>query len=187
MKTYLQSFDFLTPDDIEQLLSCSARRLLKKSDYWIREGQICREVAFVQRGTLRSFYTSGKGNEITYCITFPQNFLTAYSSFITGQATEENIQALTEVELLVVPRHCIQDLEQKNPAWLRFLKIMAEQQYLELEQRVFQLQKNNASKRYADLIKNHPGYIQHIPLQYLASYLNITQRHLSRIRKEMDF
>lgn len=187
MKTYLQSFDFLTPDDIEQLLACSAPRHLKKSDSWIREGQICKEVAFVVSGILRSYYASDKGTEITYCITFPNTFIAAYSSFITGQATEENIQALTDVELLVIPRHCIEELERKSPAWLRFLKIMAEQQYLELEKRVFQLQKNNASKRYADLIKNHPGYIQHIPLQYLASYLNITQRHLSRIRKEMDF
>ncbi len=38
-----------------------------------------------------------------------------------------------------------------------------------------------------DLLTNHPEYIQQIPLQYLASYLGITQRHLSRIRKEITF
>jgi len=67
------------------------------------------------------------------------------------------------------------------------LKVVAEQQYIELEKRIFKLQKDNASKRYADLIKHQPEYILKIPLQYLASYLGITQRHLSRIRKEISF
>ena len=42
-------------------------------------------------------------------------------------------------------------------------------------------------QRYGNLIKNQPEYIQNIPLQYVASYLGITQRHLSRIRKEITF
>ena len=86
-----------------------------------------------------------------------------------------------------MPKHKIDNLALKNQNWVRFLKIVAEQQYIELEKRIFQLQKNNALQRYADLIKNQPEYIQNIPLQYLASYLGITQRHLSRIRRDMSF
>jgi len=185
MKQYLQSFQVLQNDEIEALLAFSTQKAIKKMDYFIREGETCKEVAFVLSGTLRSFYISSKAEEITYCITFPNNLFTAYSSFITGQQTEENIQALTNVELLVIPKSKIEELAQQNPNWLKFLKIMAEQQYIELEKRIFQLQKNNALKRYTDLLHNQPEYIQQIPLQYLASYLGITQRHLSRIRKEI--
>ena len=113
--------------------------------------------------------------------------MTAYSSFITGQSTDENIQAITSVELLIVPKNKIDDLASKNPNWMKFLKVVAEQQYIELEKRIFQLQKNDALQRYADLIKKQPEYIQNIALQYLASYLGITQRHLSRIRREISF
>ena len=56
-----------------------------------------------------------------------------------------------------------------------------------LKKYCFQLQKNNALQKYELLLKNQPEYIQQIPLQYLASYLGITQRHLSRIRKEISF
>jgi ribosomal protein L10 len=56
---------------------------------------------------------------------------------------------------------------------------------MELETRFFQLQRDSAAQRYSTLLTNHPDYIQNIPLQYLASYLGITQRHLSRIRKEI--
>lgn len=187
IKNYLKSFNVLTDDEIENFIQLSTKRELNKSDYFIREGEICKEVAFVLTGTFRSFYVSDKGEENTYCIVFPNNFMTAYSSFITGQCTSENIQAITTVELLVIPKNKIDNLAMKNPNWVKFLKIVAEQQYIELEKRIFQLQKNNASQRYADLIENHPKYIKNIPLQYLASYLGITQRHLSRIRKEISF
>ncbi|MCZ8285856.1 MAG: Crp/Fnr family transcriptional regulator, partial [Bacteroidia bacterium] len=56
-----------------------------------------------------------------------------------------------------------------------------------LEKRIFQLQRVHAKQRYDDLLKNHPEYVQRIPLQHIASYLGITQRHLSRIRKELVF
>jgi len=187
IKKYLKSFNVLTDDEIENIILLSTKRELNKTDYFIREGETCKEVAFILSGTFRSFYISDKGKEITYCITFPNNLMTAYSSFITGQSTDENIQAITSVELLIIPKNKIDNLAMKNPNWVKFLKIVAEQQYIELEKRIFQLQKNNALQRYADLIKNQPEYIQNIPLQYLASYLGITQRHLSRIRRDMSF
>ena len=187
IKNYLKLFNVLTDDEIENFIQLSTKRDLIKGDYFIREGETCKEVAFVLSGTFRSYYISDKGEEITYCITFPNNLLTAYSSFITGQGTDENIQAITSTELLIIPKNNIDDLVVKNPNWVKFLKIVAEKQYIELEKRIFQLQKNNALQRYTDLIKNQPEYVQNIPLQYLASYLGITQRHLSRIRREISF
>ena len=88
---------------------------------------------------------------------------------------------------MVIPREKIALLSASNPRWVRFEKMIAEQQYIELERRVFQFQKEKAAERYKDLLNNYPDYIRHIPLQYLASYLGITQRHLSRIRKEIVF
>lgn len=187
IKNYLKSYNILTDDEIEIFMQKTSKRNLKKQDYFIKEGETCKEVAFVLNGIFRSFYISDKAEEITYCITFPNNLMTAYSSFITEQSTVENIQAITDVELLIIPKSTIDDLASKSPNWIKFLKIVAEQQYIELEKRIFQLQKNNAFQRYSDLLNNQPEYIQNIPLQYLASYLGITQRHLSRIRKEISF
>lgn len=184
---YLTTFNILSDNEVKELIAASNLKVLDKSDYYIREGEICNDVAFVIEGTLRSYYFSNKGEEITYCITFPNNLLSAYSSLITGQETEENIQAITQVKLLVFSKDIIDTLALKYPNWIHFMKIIAEQQYIELEKRIFQLQKSNALQRYSDLLKNQPEYLKHIPLQYLASYLGITQRHLSRIRKEIAF
>ena len=73
----------------------------------------------------------------------------------------------------------------ESPNWIKVQKYFAEQMYIELERRIFSYQKEKAKERYQQLIEKYPEYIEQIPLQYLASYLNITPRHLSRIRSEL--
>jgi CRP-like cAMP-binding protein len=187
IRHFLKSFNILTDNEVEIFIRLLSSRTLKKSEYFIQEGQTCNQVAFVLSGGLRTYYTSDKGEEITYCITFPNSLITAYSSFLTAQPTQENIQAITKTELLIIQKNKFETLSHQNLNWILFLKIIAEQQYIELEKRIFQLQKSDAKKRYVDLVKNQPEFIQKIPLHYLASYLGITQRHLSRIRKELTF
>jgi CRP-like cAMP-binding protein len=187
IKLYLQSFQIFTDVEIDDFIALTSQKLLKKSAYFIKEGNVCSQVAFVLSGTLRSYFINAKEEEITYCITFPNNLMTAYSSFLTGKPTQENIQAITKTELLIIPKNKIELLAKNNSKWIYFLKVIAEQQYIELEDRIFQLQKGDASKRYADLLSKHPEYIQKIPLQYLATYLGISQRHLSRIRSSFKF
>jgi CRP-like cAMP-binding protein len=124
---------------------------------------------------------------MTYCFRFPNDLIASYSSFISGRASTETMQAISDADVLVIKREKIEELTAKNPNWIQFLKVIAEQEYLELEKRFFQLQRDNAAQRYTSLLDNQPNYIQDIPLQHLASYLGITQRHLSRIRKEVSF
>jgi len=187
LKYFLQSFNVLSEAEIDDFIKLTSLKILKKGEYFIKEGETCKHVAFVLSGGLRSYYISDKDEDITYCITFPNNFMSAYSSYLTEQPTEENIQAITNTELLIVRKDQAEKLAHLSINWVIFLKIIAEQQYIGLEKRIFQLQKSDAAKRYSDLLENQPELIQNIPLQYLASYLGISQRHLSRIRKELTF
>lgn len=184
LNSFLAQFNLFTEAEIEHTISLFSSRKINKSDYFIREGQKCAEVAFIEKGIFRSFYSSQTGDEITYCFRFPGDLIAAYSSFITGNGSLENMQALSDAELLVVRRKDIDLLVEENPNWVKFLKVIAEQNYLELEGRVFQLQRDSAQERYENLIKEQPEYIRKISVQHLASYLGITPRHLTRIRKQ---
>jgi len=183
MRDYLKSFNILSDDEIDLFESKLIRKTLKKGDYFIKEGRTSKEVGFVVSGLFRSFYYSSSEEEVTYCFAFSNSFVSAYSSFLTQTKTMENIQALTSVELLTISRNEILKLENSSANWLRFSKLIAEQEYIKMEKRIFILQKESAEKRYEDLLTNEPQYLQLIPLNYLSSYLGITQRHLSRIRK----
>lgn len=184
LKSSLQAFNVLTDDEIENFIQCFSSKNLNKSDFFVKAGETCNEIAYIKSGFFRSFYITDKGEEVTSCLKFPGSLMTAYSSFITGHGSFVNMQAIVPAELLVVQKKVMEDLANENPNWMKFLRIIAEQQYIELEKRTFQFQSDSAVQRYTALVEQHPEYIQNIPQQYLASYLGITQRHLSRIRKE---
>jgi len=182
MESYFHSFGIFMQEEIQQLIKLFEKREIAKNEFFIKEGNAVKEVAYIKSGIFRSYYTSPDGNESTYCFRFPHEMMTAYSAFITDSASLENMQALTVSEIWVIKKQDISTLEKTNTNWTRFLKIIAEQQYIELEERVFQLQRDTSLQRYNNLLSKQPHYLQQIPLQYLASYLGITPRHLSRIR-----
>lgn len=184
LKEYLNQVSFLTEEDVN-LLQNVRSKTLKQGECFITEGNVCKEVAFVVKGVFRSFYHSSLEEDITYCFTSSGGFVSAYSSFLMGSPTIENIEALTDAELLIISRAEITRLEESNVNWLKFLKLIAEQEYLKMEKRIFILQKETAEKKYEDLLINQPDLLQLVPLQYISSYLGITQRHLSRIRRKV--
>lgn len=183
LKHYLSSQGIFSDGEIEQFLELVDYKVIAKGDFFVQEGNVCEKFAFVISGIFRSYYYSSEEEEITYCFSFPDSFLTAYSSFISGTKSVENIRAVTNTELFLVHKNKIEQLIKENKSWLFFAKKIAEEHYIFLENRIFQLQKEKAEKRYVNLLKEHPNYLNEIPLQYLASYLGITQRHLSRIRR----
>ena len=186
LQHYLAQFNLLSTEEIDSLKNLGQLKSLKKGSYFCREGEVIQYFAYIHRGIFRSYFTDSKEKETTYCIRFPHCFLSAYSSLLTGSATRENIQALTDAELLYFSKADLDKLSASSPRWLRLLKHLAETEYITLEQRIF-LHSESAQERYLQLLKKEPELIKHIPLGHLASYLGITQRHLSRLRKEIRF
>ncbi|MFT6002742.1 MAG: CRP-like cAMP-binding protein, partial [Flavobacteriales bacterium] len=93
MRNYLKSFNILSNDEIDFFESKVTYKKVEKGDFFIKEGKICKEVAFVISGLFRSFYYSSSEEEVTYCFTFSNSFVSAYSSFLSQTKTVENIQA----------------------------------------------------------------------------------------------
>ncbi len=187
IKDYFRSFSIFSDNEINDLVQDFVSTKINKSEYFVQEGDNCKEIAFIQSGIFRSYYTSDNGTENTFCFRFPNNLLAPYSAFITGNPSMETMQAITDANLLIIKKKKIEHLIEGDPNWIKFLKLNAEYEYLELEKRFFQFQKDNATQRYVSLLQKQPEYIREIPLHYLASYLGVTQRHLSRIRKEISF
>jgi len=187
MEKYLESFNLFSETDIAELLSLGTYQTIKKGNYFFKGESVCNKVAFVFSGRFRHFYHLDSGEEVTYCFTLADNFITAYTSFVSNKNTKEHIQALTDSSLFVIPKTTMERLINTRKNWLAFSRIIADRQYIKRENRIFLLQKENAKHKYEHLLQTKPEYLQTIPLQYLASYIGVTQRHLSRLRKEISF
>ena len=175
----LKSFHAFSESDIENGLNCMTPKLFKKNDYLIKEGKTCDWIGFVNSGIVRSYYYSSKGEEVTYCLTFPHTFITAYSSFIRNEKTFENLHAISDLEVWIIRKKDYQALIQSSSAWLAFSNHFAEQSYVLMENRLLSLQMESAEQRYKSLLNDFPEYLDYVPLKYIASYLGITPRHLS--------
>ena len=187
MKSFFQSLHILSEAELARLDGLTKPKQLRKGDFLIRAGTVCTELLYVHSGLLRSFYVKENGEEATYCLTFPGQPMTALSSLITQLPTEENIQALGPTEVEVLRRDDLERFYADSIGWTRAGKFLMEQQYVELEKRIFSLQQLSARQRYEQLLAQHPAYLRHVPLQHLASLLGITPRHLSRLRRAVSF
>jgi len=176
----------MTEADCEALELLTKTKKFKNKEFLIQENSVSKEIVWIKKGMLRSFYYNNKGEEITYCIAFENSLMTALSSFISGTPSQENIQTIGDVELISITKENVDKLCENNLKWTNFFKIMIEEQFIELENQLFNIQRYTAKKRYEKLMSEFPVYVQRIPVQYLATYLNITPRHLSRIRKEIN-
>ena len=135
LKISLESFGVLTNGEIGSFIQSFQVKKLDKFEFFIREGEVCSEIAFIKTGIFRSFYISGNGEEIISCIKFPGSMMTAYSSFVSGQNSFVNMQSITSSELLVVQKKVVDQLITNSSNWIMFFKLIAEQQYIELEKR----------------------------------------------------
>jgi CRP-like cAMP-binding protein len=185
MKEFLNTYRFLKDAELSLIAPFATMRHLKKGEYFIRQGEVCTEVAFVKKGIFRNFITSISGEENTHCITLPNSTLLSYTSYITGEATIENIQAISNAEIFTFSKEVLDKAINESNNWMNYMKVVSESEYMKLEKRVFSLVSEKAKERYLSLLEQNPLYVQQVPLQYLASYLGITQRHLSRLRREV--
>lgn len=183
MKSVFQSIQVLSQNELNLLEDLITFRKLKKGELLLKENQVCNEIVFIKKGILRSYFFNHQGDEITNCFAFENEFMASFSSFITQNIAEENIQALADTELQILSRESLEKLYKLGNQWQEIGRKLTEMEYVTLQKRMISFQKLSGTQRYNELYQNHQEYLQMIPLQCLASYLGVTPRHLSRIRK----
>ncbi|MGN7823298.1 Crp/Fnr family transcriptional regulator [Chitinophaga sp. 22536] len=159
-------------------------KTLAKSAFFVEEGKVYREIGFVVKGLLRSYYLV-EGEEINTAFFTEGQWPKAYHSFLTQTASRQWIQALEDSELITISYKQLQYLFANSPAWERFGRIATENLYIASQLRSEMLLLEKPAERYINLVKTHPHLLERVPLYHLASYIGIKQPSLSRIRKRL--
>lgn len=101
IQQFFQHFNIFSESEIGNFTALFERRTLNKNDFFVREGERCKEIAFIETGIFRSYYTSEDGKDMTYCFRFPNDLIASYSSFVSGEPSQENMQVISEAEILI--------------------------------------------------------------------------------------
>jgi CRP-like cAMP-binding protein len=158
---------------------------LRKKQYLLQEGDVCRYTAFVEKGMLRTFTVDEKGNEPILQFSMEGWWIADLYSFLTEEPSMYNVEALEECELLLITKENWEVLLAKVPAFERYFRLLIQNNLIATQRRLMSSLSESAEEKYTKLINNFPGCIQRVPQHMIASYLGITPETLSRIRAQM--
>jgi CRP-like cAMP-binding protein len=158
---------------------------LRKRQYLLQEGDVCKYTAFVEKGMLRTFTVDEKGNEPILQFSMEGWWVADLYSFFTGEPSPYNIEALEDCELLLITQPSWEMLLQKIPVLERYFRILVQNNLIATQRRLMGAMSETAEEKYTKLINNFPGCLQRVPQHMIASYLGITRETLSRIRSQM--
>ncbi|GAA0872421.1 Crp/Fnr family transcriptional regulator [Gangjinia marincola] len=158
------------------------REEFPKGHLILREGEVCKNVYFLEKGLLR-YFIHNSGEEVTKFFTIPPYCFTSIQSFSNQKPSKENIETL-EKSIVYTMSKSSSDRLMELDSWNQFvLKLIEEVQFF-TENILVSLQNQTAEERYAALIEKESELFINVPLKHIASYLGIKPQSLSRIRKK---
>jgi CRP-like cAMP-binding protein len=174
-----------TNEELDALEECLLVRDIPQGEFVVRAGQVCQYVSFVNRGLVRLYYTFD-GKDISIGFAGVGKYTAEYESFLTRRPAAQNIEALTNTQVIDLGFNDMQRLYQQYPAFQEFGRKIAEMLFVLLNQRNTALLALTPEERYRDMIAGNPQLLQQVPQYMLASFIGVTPEHLSRIRRKMS-
>lgn len=183
LEEFIGRYAHLAPAEMAEVVKRFKGKTIRKNDHLLQEGQVCKDMVFVQKGCLRLYYMSGD-IETSVWFSFLGSSAIELSSFISGRPTNYFLQAIEDTDVLVLPKAELDKLCHKYPRMQEMMKNFLEDVVINIIDRFTSLQRDSAETRYRDLL-NKPDYLQKIPQKYLASFIGVTPTSLSRIRRKI--
>jgi CRP-like cAMP-binding protein len=183
LEEIIQSIYPLPQQVLEEVLGHFQHLEYPKNYFLLKPGKPCKYLWFMTKGAVRYFYTNEQGKEINTWFSLDTQIITDTTSFVHQEPSQESIQLLEDSEMYAFEYTALQTLLQKHHSFaLWYIKLVEMNYVAQIEDRLADLQFLDAKQRYQKLLNFYPDITNRISLGNIASYLNITQETLSRIR-----
>jgi len=183
LEDVIQTIYLLPEQVLEEVLVNFQHLEYPKNYFLLKSGKPCKHLWFMTKGAARHFYTDEQGKEMNTWFSLDTQIIVDTTSFVKQEPAHESIQLIEDSEVYSIEYAALQVLLQKHHSFaLWFIKLVELHYVAQIEDRIADLQFLDAKKRYQKLISLNSGITNRVSLGNIASYLNITQETLSRIR-----
>jgi len=185
LSRYIQEKINISDTELKTVMTYFKIMKVKKNEFLVNHGESSQRTFFVGKGCLRIFFLTEDGQEATRYFAFENQFATALISFITGDPSAEFIQAVEATELLYISHDDFYHLLEIIPEWEKFYRSYLENAYVNNTNRLMSFITMDATERYRLLLSQSPIIVKRLPNKMVASYLNISQETLSRLKSKV--
>jgi CRP-like cAMP-binding protein len=171
--------------DKNLLESRVTQRLVKRRQFILQEGFPCKHYSFVVTGCFRMFGVDTKGTEHNIQFAIENDWIADIGSFHSGKPSRLFIEAIEPSVILQIEQRDLYFLFTNISNLNRIFKVIIENKYVELQNRVLQNISSTALERYLAFHEQYPTLALRLPNTQVASYLGITPEFLSKLRKDI--
>jgi len=156
---------------------------LKRREFLVTEGQVCRCNYFVEKGCLRMFHINGKMVEQTTQFALETWWLSDYFSFSKQKPSDYSIQAIEKSLIVAIDYQRQDELFAEIPKLESYFRIMMQRALAASQLRVKLIYEFSKEEMYTHFVTSYPQFFQRVPQYMIASYLGLTPEYLSELRK----
>jgi len=182
--THIRRYVDLSNDDVLILEKYFQPIELKRREYLLREGEVCRCNYFVEKGCLRMFFYNDKMAEQTTQFAIENWWLSDYFSFARQTSSEYAIQAVEKSVVVAIDYQLQDKLFNEVPQMERYFRIMMQRALSASQLRVKMIYQLSKEEMYRHFNLSYPQFFQRVPQYMIASYLGLTPEYMSELRKK---
>ena len=185
LKQYFNSISPLSEETWKEVSTLFKKRTLSINEYFVEERRYAKEIAFLEKGIVRAFFTNRKAKEYNKQFFVGPSLIGAYTSLLKKERNLIPQQALSECVIWVIDYSELEKLYIKFHDLERLGRKVAEFYFLEKEKKELEMALMDATERYLLFREQFPTLEQLIPQYHIASYLSISPTQLSRLRNNI--
>lgn len=185
MESITRHFDkYLPLDDREKeaLISRLVQRKIKRKQYILQEGDICKYFTYVAEGCFKMYGVDNSGAEHNLIFAAEDDWIADIDSLHKERPSRLFIEAIEPCTVFQLSKGDLWYLYTNYPKFDRNFRVIIEDKYIELQNRLLQTFSNTAFERYESFLEQYPHLANRLPNTQIASYLGITPEFLSKIR-----
>ena len=166
MKSVVDHFDkYLSLNDLEKeaLLSRLTERKVKRKQYILQEGDICKYFTYVVEGCFKMYGVDLSGAEHNLVFAAEDNWIADIDSLHKERPSKLFIEAVEPSTILQISKGELWYLFINYPKFDRNFRVIIEDKYSELQNRLLQAFSASAYERYESFLEQYPNLSNRLP------------------------
>ena len=180
---YLAQYIPLRETEKNELRQRVTERHVKRRQFILQQNDVCKYYTFVVSGCFKMFGVDENAVEHNIQFAAENDWISDIGSFHSGKESRLYIEAVEPSFILQIDKTNLIYLYHNHPKFDRIFRVIAEENVIELQNRVMQDISSTADERYLSFLQQYPLLANRLPNTQIASYLGITPEFLSKIRR----